>query len=117
MLFISSVNCCLAIPRPDVFVLNALSDTSIFQLLFSSVLSISNCKASISPLRSLIKDLVVLYCTPLSSILTLNLSLPVCSCFVAFTFFLKDTMVFPGYVSYNDTFVTTVFVDSILPLT
>jgi hypothetical protein len=24
---------------------------------------------------------------------------------------------FPGYVSYNDTFVTTVFADSIIPLT
>jgi hypothetical protein len=32
-------------------------------------LSISNCKASISSLRSLIKDLIVLHCTLLSSIL------------------------------------------------
>jgi hypothetical protein len=42
----------------------------------------------------LIKDLIVLDCTPLSSILALNLSLPVFSCFVALTLFLKDAMVF-----------------------
>jgi hypothetical protein len=43
--------------------------------------------------QMIIKDLIVLHCTPLSSILALNLSLPVCSCFVALTLFLKDAMV------------------------
>jgi hypothetical protein len=33
------------------------------------------------------------------------------------SFFLKMQWCFPGYVSYNDTFVTTVFADSIIPLT
>jgi hypothetical protein len=46
----------------------------ILQLLYPSVLSISNYKASISYLRSLIKDLILLHCTPLSSILALSLS-------------------------------------------
>jgi hypothetical protein len=51
-----------AVPRPEVVVLNILSDTSILQLLFSSVLSISNCKASISSLRSLISfDIMIFY--------------------------------------------------------
>jgi hypothetical protein len=44
-----------AVPRPEGLVLNTLSDTSILQLLYSSVLSIYNCKASISSLRSVIK--------------------------------------------------------------
>jgi hypothetical protein len=55
------------VPRPEGLVLNTLSDTSILQLLYSSVLSIYNCKASISYLTSLIKDFILLHCTPLSN--------------------------------------------------